>query len=428
MRRRAAAATLIMLLVAGVLCIGLVRWEQTASQAATQVLATRSTPSDAGADAYTSRAAPQANTGKKSRWYVGGRAAAQRRAYLKFAVDKPSPHRRIVQATVYAYVLTGRSETAPGMTLWRTSKHWRERRLTWHNQPPLVERVAATNPAYTDGSWVGWDVTSYLPRRVRRDGGVVSYAITTKERRALPFTSRESRTPPRLVVTTQRDSARARDGVQAARLHSWGPVVAGDEFNDYTGAPDPTTWSVYDSAGHHGEGRRSPAAWSVGGGVATVNGDSSGTTGGMSERFNQRYGAWEIRMRTSARDPKYHPVLLMWPQAGSDTSTCPEIDFAEASRDTTRMYFYNHYGCHGVHTWIRREVDTTQWHNYAVEWTPQGVTGYIDGVRWFTDTDVAHQSPAPMHPAMQLDWHPDGYATTPSWMQIDWVRVYAPSQ
>jgi hypothetical protein len=27
---------------------------------------------------------------------------------------------------------------------------------------------------------------------------------------------------------------------------------------------------------------------------------------------------------------------------------------------------------------------------------------------------------------MQLDWHPDGYATTPSQMQIDWVRVYAP--
>jgi hypothetical protein len=424
MRRRAGAAALIMLLVAGVLCVGLVRWEQSASLAATRLLEPQSSRSDVDADAYTRRDEPTFKSGKKSRFYVGGRARSQRRAYLKFTVDAPSPHRRIVQATVYANVLTGRSEAAPGMTLWRTSKHWKERGLDWRNQPSLGERVAATNGAYTAGSWVGWDVTSFLPKKVRRAGGVVSFAMTTQERRSLPFASRESRSEPRMVVTTQRDDVGGRDGVQAATLHNWGSVVAGDEFNDYTGAPNPMTWYVYDSPGHHGEGVRSPDAWTVDKGVATVSGDNNGVTGGMSNRFNQSYGAWEMRMRTSARDPKYHPVLLMWPQKGSDTTTCPEIDFAEASRDTTRMYFYNHYGCHGVHTWTRTEVDTTQWHNYAVEWTPDAVTGYIDGVQWFTDTDVSHQSPDPMHVAMQLDWHPDGYATTPSWMQVDWVRVY----
>ena len=253
----------------------------------------------------------------------------------------------------------------------------------------------------------------------------MSFAITTQEGRSLAFSTRESRTAPRLVVTTQRSGVAGRDGVQAARVHQWGAPIAGDEF-DYTGSPDPSTWFVYNSPGHHDEGSRDPDAWSVADGVATVTGNRKGTTGGMSNRFNQQYGAWEIRMRTSARDPKYHPVLLMWPQKGSGATTCPEIDFAEASRDTTRMYFYNHYGCHGVHTWNRVEVDTTQWHNYAVEWTPQAVTGYIDGVKWFTDANVTHQSPAPMHVALQLDWHPDGYTTVPSWMQVDWVRVYAP--
>src|SRR4051812_13724370 len=111
MRRRAGVATLILLLVAGVVAVGLglVRWEQSASLAATQLLEQRSTPADAGADAFTRRDLPKANAGKTGRMYVGGRPHAERRAYLKFAVEGPSAKRQIVQATVYAYVLAGRS-------------------------------------------------------------------------------------------------------------------------------------------------------------------------------------------------------------------------------------------------------------------------------------------------------------------------------
>jgi hypothetical protein len=29
-----------------------------------------------------------------------------------------------------------------------------------------------------------------------------------------------------------------------------------------------------------------------------------------------------------------------------------------------------------------------------------------------------------MHQTIQLDWFPDGTATKPSQMQVDWVRVY----
>jgi hypothetical protein len=29
-----------------------------------------------------------------------------------------------------------------------------------------------------------------------------------------------------------------------------------------------------------------------------------------------------------------------------------------------------------------------------------------------------------MHQTIQLDWFPDGTATTPSQMQVDWIRVY----
>jgi hypothetical protein len=218
--------------------------------------------------------------------------------------------------------------------------------------------------------------------------------------------------------------ATAGTGTQAASTLGWGPVVAGDEFN-YTGAPDRTKWSVYDSSGHAGKGVRSPKAWSVANGVATVSGDSAGTTGGMSAKFaNQKYGRWETRMKTNQRDSEYHPVLILWPD--SKSSTCAEIDYAESTSETALVKFFLHYACSGSskQTYSAKAVDTTQWHNYAVEWTSAGITGYIDGVKTFTDTNPAHQPSGSMHQTLQLDWFPDGSRTTPSQMQVDWVRVY----
>jgi hypothetical protein len=212
-------------------------------------------------------------------------------------------------------------------------------------------------------------------------------------------------------------------GTQAASTLGWGSVVAGDEFN-YSGTPDRTKWSVYNSAGHAGKGVRSPQAWSVASGVATVSGDSAGTTGGMSAKFaNQKYGRWETRMKTNRRDSEYHPVLILNPVVKS--STCDEVDYAESTGDTTLVKFFLHYACSGTkQTYASKAVDTTQWHNYAVEWTPAGITGYIDGVKTCTDTNPAHQPSGSVHQTLQLDWFPDGSSTTPSWMQVDWVRVY----
>lgn len=215
------------------------------------------------------------------------------------------------------------------------------------------------------------------------------------------------------------------DGPQAATARGWGAVVAGDEFSK-AGAPDSTKWSVFKGSGHAGKGVRSPQAWSVANGVATVSGDSAGTTGGMSAKFaQQKYGKWETRMRTNARDPEYHPVLILWPN-NNTSPNCAEIDYAEGSTNTTQIKFFLHYACGGSNfqTTAAKTIDTTQWHNYAVEWTPAGITGYIDGVKTFSDTNPAHLPSVGMHQTLQLDWFPDGSATKPSQMQVDWVRVY----
>jgi beta-glucanase (GH16 family) len=215
------------------------------------------------------------------------------------------------------------------------------------------------------------------------------------------------------------------DGTQAAVVNGWGPAASGDEFS-YTGPPDPAKWNVYNGPGHAGKGIRSPKAWSVAGGVATVSGDSAGTTGGMSARFGQqKYGRWEVRMKTSVRDPEYHPALILWPN-NNTSPNCAEVDYAEGTGDATLIKFFLHHACSGpgFQTEATATIDATQWHNYAVQWTPAGITGYIDGVPWFTDTNPADQPTVGMHQTFQLDWFPDGTPTVPSQMQVDWIRVY----
>ena len=133
-------------------------------------------------------------------------------------------------------------------------------------------------------------------------------------------------------------------------------------------------------------------------------------------------------MRTSVRDPRYHAVLLLWPQDGYLRGKCDgEVDFSENTRDLTLTRFFLHHGCDNTQTRGSVANDTTEWHNYAVEWTPDGITGYLDGRPWFEDTDPSHAPPRPMHATIQLDYFPqDGTGPLlPTSMSVDWIREYA---
>ncbi|HEX9226888.1 MAG TPA: family 16 glycosylhydrolase [Arthrobacter sp.] len=209
----------------------------------------------------------------------------------------------------------------------------------------------------------------------------------------------------------------------AATDLNWGTPIAGDEF-DYTGAPDPAKWSVYDSAGHAGNGIRSPRQATVDGSTLVITGTPDGTTAGMSAKFGwQKYGRWEVRAAASG-DTEYHMVALLWP----DSRNWPcdgEIDYAETPGDWSVIKFFHHYGCSNSQTSATMALDVTEFHNYALDWSPNGIVGYVDGVKWFEDNDPAHQPPGPMHQTLQLDWFPDDSAKGAAEMRVDWVRVYA---
>ncbi|MDN5933899.1 MAG: glycoside hydrolase family 16 protein, partial [Pseudonocardia sp.] len=91
-----------------------------------------------------------------------------------------------------------------------------------------------------------------------------------------------------------------------------------------------------------------------------------------------------------------------------------------------RTDFFLHDGADDEQVNGQVEIDATQWHNWAVEWTPDAITAYVDGEQWFRSTDTETFPPGPVHLCIQLDWFPEGPGRVQeSSMEVDWVRQYA---
>jgi len=240
--------------------------------------------------------------------------------------------------------------------------------------------------------------------------------------------ARATSTPPTTTTTTPPPPPpppppSPGDGTQAAAVLGWGTPVDGDEFTGT--ALDTSRWGVYDGPGHNGNGKRRPSQIAVANGVMTMSGTADGTTGGMEFKRDRLYGRWETRMQVPPGDSRYHPVLILWPEA-EDWPVGGEVDYAETAAGSSTVDFFLHYSASNKQTMASRTIDITQWHNYAVEWTSTGIRGYIDGTLWFTDTNPAHLPPRSMHQTIQLDWFPSGATSTkPSAMNVAWMRYYS---
>jgi len=215
-------------------------------------------------------------------------------------------------------------------------------------------------------------------------------------------------------------AAPATADTSAATKLGWGTPNRVENFD----APLGSSWGVYDGAGHNGNGRRTPAAVSIKDGIMTLTGDSQGDTAGMAWQPGQRYGRWEGRVRAPAGDPSYHAVMLLWPDA-ENWPVGGEVDFMENSdpgRQTTEMFL--HYGKDNQQVQGSVDIDATRWHDWAVEWTPTGVTAYVDGKKWWSTDQVDILPPGPMHLCIQLD-NFGGGSLKETTMEVDWVKQYS---
>ena len=219
-----------------------------------------------------------------------------------------------------------------------------------------------------------------------------------------------------------------RSDTEAAVRNNW-PLVANDEF-DGTGL-NTALWSAYSGETTGGVGRHDPDNLSVSDGTLKITSHAY-SSGGMAWSEGQTHGRWEVRARTQ-QGTGYGAVILLWPDA-EDWPEGGEINFMEIPKgQRNESHFVLHYGENNSQIGTTTPGDFTQWHNYAVEWGPDHVAGFIDGQEIFRSTDPKTIPPRSMHLAMQQDigpygkdWIPPLDDTTPAQVQleVDWVRIY----
>ncbi len=207
----------------------------------------------------------------------------------------------------------------------------------------------------------------------------------------------------------------------AADTLGWGEPKVADEFEGTSISGD---WNAYDGPGHGGNGRRTPDAISVADGQLTITGSENGDAGGMAwSPHSQQYGRWEGCAQSPPGAGSLHTLFLLWPTA-ENWPEGGEVDFMEISDGTRqKVEGFLHYGSDNSQTQGSVEIDATEWHAFAVEWTPDKITYLVDGEPWFTDDDKSHNPPGPMHLTIQLDYF-GGDTSGGAAMHVDWVRQY----
>ncbi|MGP4113366.1 polysaccharide lyase family 7 protein [Streptomyces sp. 4N509B] len=235
------------------------------------------------------------------------------------------------------------------------------------------------------------------------------------------------------------------DSTQAAVRYDWGtPHPISDEF-DYTGAVDPERWDVPSGEeggtpqcwpGHADNGRRCGKNSVVGDGILTMTGEENGDTGWIRQNLDTQYGRWEIRSRSRNVGDEgglYHPLHLIWPTAGNRLEN-GEYDWVEYSDpDADCLSGWLHYPQSPTDEKERVEhcpMDMNEWHNFAFEWTPDELVGYVDGEEWFRLADGANEDRGNIQDmplgnlVIQLDNFTGDGGLRPAVYEVDWVRFY----
>lgn len=160
-------------------------------------------------------------------------------------------------------------------------------------------------------------------------------------------------------------------------------------------------------------------------------------------RWSQKYGYFEARMKFTAG---YGMWPAFWLAEDWTSGHTNELDINETLAnpvggtrgDTSQRYYATvHYDSAATGKWSSGSYAYNApqdlagaWHTYAMDWRPDHITFYIDGVAWKTFTDAAHIPSVPMPVIFNLAMGGWAGATTsstpsPSYLQVDWVRVRA---
>lgn len=150
------------------------------------------------------------------------------------------------------------------------------------------------------------------------------------------------------------------------------------------------------------------------------------------QKFATPYGRIEFRAKLPSTRGIW-PAHWMLPASGAWP---PEIDVMELlGHEPTKVYMSNHAG-----VWPAIQSNTTPFtgpnfaadmHTFAVEWSPTRLDFFVDGVPRARHTTNIPREPMYiiLNTAVGGQWpgNPDGSTVFPQYHEIDYVRVYVPS-
>jgi hypothetical protein len=182
--KRLAVAVVALLTVAGVV------WVRTSARSLTATVSF--TPV---ADAYVSSADPGRNFGSRNR--LGSDRSPTVNSYLRFQVHGLSG--KVVRATLEVYALGSASgRVGAGHDVRAVaSTAWSENSITYHNAPAMGATVGSSG-LVRPNTWTAVHVTPLV-----RGNGLLSLAMVGRSATRLYYRSRETNTPPRLVIRTR---------------------------------------------------------------------------------------------------------------------------------------------------------------------------------------------------------------------------------
>jgi beta-glucanase (GH16 family) len=151
--------------------------------------------------------------------------------------------------------------------------------------------------------------------------------------------------------------------------------------------------------------------------------------------FEQKYGFFEIRARVPA-GKGFWPAFWLLPD---QDNWVPEIDVTEilgGSPNTTYMTYHFH-NASGAYVQTQSQYTgtgfTVGWHTFAVDWEPNAMVWYVDGVERKRVTDASIIPTLPLYLIANLavggNWpgSPDSSTVFPSTLDIDYIRAWQKS-
>ena len=141
--------------------------------------------------------------------------------------------------------------------------------------------------------------------------------------------------------------------------------------------------------------------------------------------FQQTYGYFECRAKIP-HGQGFWPAFWLY----SANHSIYEIDVIENLGNDTSTYYMTYHSPSGIPQKVYHGTDLAQgYHTYAVKWTPDTITYYLDNTPLFTVTNDVYHGPMSIFVnfAVGGNWpgSPDQSTVFPSYFDVDYIRAYS---